>query len=168
MTMCLVKQDHPLVKLAQDAVTEFMKSAKDLVGKEEEKVQTIGLPSTNIFNQWLKAALDHYVTIGAKEQTQIDLLRKFAQELTQMEGLVEVNLAQMVPHIMISKPFDKSNRKVEVGILGQAKVVFDQAIYHLFIQAPGYRVLVGSAPKGQLERQLQTFIDEMGMKADEE
>ena len=71
----------------------------------------------------------------------------------------KIQLSLVAPHVMVTKPFDKRLRKVEIGLREPALSLYRQHIHPLIAQEAGFRTLVGSAPRGQLERQLQEFID---------
>ena len=59
----------------------------------------------------------------------------------------------------IIKPFDHRWRRIEMSITGAAKEIFEQAVLPLLKAEPGWKQLMGTAPRGALERQLQEFLD---------
>ena len=62
---------------------------------------------------------------------------------------------------MIIKPFSKQLRKIQVGLRGDAEQVYLRAMLPLIRKEKGFRLLAGSAPRGELERMLQEFLSEV-------
>ena len=70
-----------------------------------------------------------------------------------------------VLHMMVSTPFDKRQRRLEICLRGDAGQIFENVIYPLIKRQKGFRVLIGQAPKSALERQLQEYLD--GIKSEQ-
>ena len=156
----MVKADAAMITKAKDEVDKFIKEAKEYSGKEEDKLNTIGIPSIRIYNLWVEEALEYYKALGESGKKAVVDIQKFIAEMDKKKD-IKVQLAMQVPHIMITKPFDKTMRKIEIGASGPALVMLENYIMPIIRALPGYRPLVGSAPRGQLERQIQEFIDSM-------
>ena len=166
MGVCMVSFMTPKEAIfnmkAKEAVDRFQKTAKEFDGSVEDRVIKVGIPSTWIFNAWISHAQEAYKTMEKSDRVQ-QALAMVEEYIATTNGMTEKErmllLAQEIPHIMVSTPFDKKLKRTELCLRGSAEQVFSNAVYPLIKQQKGYRVLLGQAPKSALERQLQDFLD---------
>ena len=77
-------------------------------------------------------------------------------------------LSFQIPHLMIARPFDKKLRRVELTLRDESHALFFHNILPVIkATQKGFRPLLGQAPRTQLERALQQFLERHAEQDDE-
>ena len=163
MTQMLVATESHYVVNGKEEIDAFVKKAKSYSGTPENRIKSLGLPSVLIFNRWLAMILEK---LSPSHESHIAITTFCTKYGKAPEPLEELSL--QVPHVMITRPWDKKFRKIEIGLRGEALELFNLHVLPQFKSEKGYRLLQGLAPRGQLERQIQTFLDNQLGKEDME
>ena len=72
-------------------------------------------------------------------------------------------MSQQAKECYIRKPHDKRKRFIEIHLDGDVKQLFDVAVLPHLRTVKMFRQLVGTAPRGDLERRVQEFVTDAEM-----
>ena len=140
----LIKTESQFVTVGKEEVEKFMANASKFNGPPDQKTLQLGIPSIMVFNAWLAMAKEKWATLGQSGEAHVQALDQFCKEFQQLSNM-RVELALICPHVMIAKPFDKRNRRVEIGLREPALSLYQKHFHPLIQQEPGYQTLVGTA-----------------------
>jgi hypothetical protein len=158
MTQFSICADSQFVKVAKVAMDKFMQMAEKMKGgNPEDRDSQLGIPSIHIMDAVLSWALQVHVT--ANQADQVARIKDF-QEAVNKSTCPKTTMGVCVPHFMVVKPHDKRLRRVEIGMDQEMLALFRVTVMPVLAKEKSYRALLGSAPRGQLERQIQGFLDD--------
>ena len=169
-----VSTESDVVVKCKAATSKFEAVQKEL--KEEQSMANhnikdkIGIPSVHVVNTLLAMAEAKVkgTELGAKLT---ETIQKWKEE-----GKDWRHIHHAVPHARISKMYESSSKRLELSIPQATRVNTDNllasepkdctwavmvAIQHVVHQCPGFRLLEGIAPAGDLERKAQAWLDEL-------
>jgi len=128
---------------------------------QEDKEANIGLIHHQLWNAFLALAEK-----GHSEQPESHagktMLSKYIAEVNGMDKALRMSMmAKEVRHIKFAKAFDKANKKLEIMILpgSKSETVFEESVLPVMKLEKGFKEKHGVAPKGNLERRLQSWLE---------
>ena len=145
------------VELWKTTMTGFLTKAKNFSGDPETRDKEVGIPSIHLMNATLLQAIEVHIAHG-----NVDRAKTIQDYITEMNKSTDITLDMglLVPHFMVIQPFNKKVRRVEIGFpMSDLRQLFFSQVLPILQQEKGFKVLVGQAPKGQLQRQIQLFLD---------
>ena len=164
MTTFMLPKDNVYVVLAKQAIATFMGKAKAYEGAEDQRAATLGTPAIYVFNAWFSHMWEQCRANAESDQVAhaaLTACKNFSDPLNQLQDAERtMETTTQVLHVMISEPFDKRHRKVDVALAKDAHQIFANLIYMDIKKQKGFRQLVGQAPRTALERKLQEYLDQ--------
>ena len=157
-----VKAEHVAVAAVVHSNTAFNAQAKQFKGAEERD-QKLGVRHFHSWNAILQAALTD-MEDKPTMRTHMQEIQSYCQVL----GSKGIHLiAAEVRHTRIHRPWDKANRHVEVSTQDQSlsQKVRQEHIKPWLLASKDAHQMQGIAPSGDLEKKLQTWLDENGMSS---
>ena len=145
LTTVVMNQDDPIVKAATEATQEYHK--RQQAGGDTPQ----GPPHCYAWMGMLEMLVSEHTGI-AEESTQS--IRQFCQEYASAEAM-----ATVIHVCRVKKAFQKGKVKVCFAVHASAEQVLKLLVDKLTDK--GGEVKRGQAPKGGLERELQTFLDQL-------
>jgi len=160
MITFLLPAKTSIIQESKQMVEKYMAAAESFQGEQEDRDAQLGIPSAHILNLWITEAVKFWSAkpeAASKEKAaQLQaVLAPFAND-TQA---ARTYLGTACGHFMITQPYNKAMRKVEVGLDAKMREVFLSLIMPMVMNIKGFRKLSGKPPRGQLVREIQQFLD---------
>ena len=166
-----VHVESQLVTMAKEATVSFeaaQKAQKENGAQNAEIKKALGVPSTHIFNAWIRLGLTTIKAEGVKAKLQR------AVDHWKQQGKTWEYMHEFVPHVRVSKMYDSTVKRIEVGCpnLSMKNLETEDLDHmdpawawlvikrHIVMQEKGYKEMLGLAPQGDLERKIQSWLDE--------
>ena len=148
-----------------EATKAYSEAGKDYPNADE-RIADIGLPSICLFNSWIQEA--RIIMAAEKDdkecQSHTATIDKFVSDIQGMDADFYVHeMAKQVTYCRINKAHGSDFKKLEFRFIegSQAENVFNTVIKPIMVDKDKAVEKKGVAPPGDLERQVQTFIDEI-------
>ena len=74
---------------------------------------------------------------------------------------MKTHMALQAPYIMCTRMHNKEHKRLEVGLLEPMRTMFMKVVQPLLAKEPSYRTMLGVAPRGQLRRKIQAWLDQV-------
>ena len=170
-----VPVESPFVQLSKAATQAYEKAivaAREREGPEKAK-EKLGIPCVHIFNSWVKYLLQHPPPSAPPQLIQII---QQAMAIWQEKGWKWI--LGYIPYVRIAKMFGDEFKKVEVSVPMYASWLETKtwpsepsavtpihvfAILKEMLDDSG-KELAGVAPRGELEKKLQAYLEEAAAK----
>ncbi len=113
----------------------------------------------HVFNAFLRTACETKEENVAEHVAAIQTYVKTYEQLSPQEAFAK--LATEVKHFKVRKAYKKVHKKVESAFTppSAAESIFVSHLVPILRKDPNYRAMVGIAPRGNLERMLQSFLE---------
>ncbi len=153
-----VATDCVMAKGARAGLDGFLKAAKDKGRDEIEK--TLGTAEVEVFNGLVVAAEQFLKEAGNK--TALEALGQFNVQFKEMKLKDKLkHFMTQVLHTKISQPFNKKLRTIELHLTGDCHGLYEVVVLPALKEMKGLHQYMGQAPRGNLERQVQSIVDEL-------
>ena len=166
-----VHVESQLVTVAKEATVSFeaaYKAQKENGVQNTEIKKALGVPSIHIFNAWIRLGIKTIKSEAVKTKLQK------AVDHWKEQGKTWEYMHEFVPHVRVSKMYDSTVKRIEVGCptlstktletedIAQMDPAWAWLVIkrHVVMQEKGYKDMLGLAPQGDLERKIQSWLDE--------
>ena len=123
----------------------------------EEKEEALGLLYISVFNSSLEVFKQHLTSLGQSGEAKLHSVNEY---IDRYENLGWKAAAVELKHWKFAKAWNRKHRKLGYHVReGTPTAAIVTAMQEHLLQFPGYRLMFGQAPKGDLERKLQLFLD---------
>ena len=123
-------------------------------------MEEVGLPHHHIFNSLMGSALEVFVSQSKEDKA--EEIKAYMEVMGKMDRKDMWNMWQsQVRHCKIVEACDKKTKKLEVHIIQgtEAHKLCNLVVLAMSIEDKSFKVLAGIAPRGDLERKLQDFLE---------
>ena len=144
---------------AMAALDQFISTSKSYEDKALQ-MEEIGLPHHHIFNSLMGTALE--VFENQLKEPEAPEIKAYIGAMGKMDRKDMWNMWQsQVRHCKIVKAFDKKFKKLEVHIVQgtEALKLWNLVVQAMSIKDKSFKILAGIAPRGDLERKLQDYLE---------
>ena len=153
--------DHPVIGTMGSQVQDYFKKIDEGIkaGNTREAMEDqLGLTHHQAWGALFVWAIK---TARAQTHASSQILEFIKDYETTMNGYTFLEVQEHITHVRARKMYKKEFNKLEVSYASAEAKEFHWTVIHPALISTGGRLLAGTPPMGELERQIQSSLDQM-------